>query len=310
MFLAGFFTVGQFSFWGNYLPRVYPLHLRGTGESFAANIGGRLIGTSFAWLTATLAVTPDRAYAPTKVALCRGRGRLLGVSRRIHRELLAAGTAKGESARLMRNAIIGAILIAAVSTLGDFVWAGLAPAASRRVSASRTALSCFSAWAPISDRSRTETVRGALYGAAIGLAAAGSFYVLAPVAGYSVMFFVWAFVWIALAVLVGRVLRTRLMVWREILTRVTLAMIGSGLGFYLISGIWRPFNPQGWDYAVHFLSWTVAYLPGFLALLYPARRILRSKPAPPAAHSSVRSLSNSKESNHAGHQRNSARRVG
>jgi hypothetical protein len=47
---------------------VYPLHLRGTGESFAANIGGRLIGTSFAWVTATLAVTPDRAFAPTKVA--------------------------------------------------------------------------------------------------------------------------------------------------------------------------------------------------------------------------------------------------
>jgi MFS family permease len=69
IFLAGLFTVGQFSFWGNYLPRVYPVHLRGTGESFAANIGGRLIGTSFAWVTATLAVTPDRAYAPTKVAL-------------------------------------------------------------------------------------------------------------------------------------------------------------------------------------------------------------------------------------------------
>ena len=68
-FFAGLLTVGQFSFWGNYLPRVYPVHLRGTGESFAANIGGRLVGTSFAWVTATLAVTPDRAYAPTKVAL-------------------------------------------------------------------------------------------------------------------------------------------------------------------------------------------------------------------------------------------------
>lgn len=56
MFFAGMLTVGQFSFWGNYLPRVYPLHLRGTGESFAANIGGRLIGTSFAWVTTTLAV--------------------------------------------------------------------------------------------------------------------------------------------------------------------------------------------------------------------------------------------------------------
>jgi len=69
VFVAGFLTVAQFSFWGNYLPRVYPLHLRGTGESFAANIGGRLIGTSFAWLTATLAVTSDRAAAPTKMAL-------------------------------------------------------------------------------------------------------------------------------------------------------------------------------------------------------------------------------------------------
>jgi MFS family permease len=55
MFLAGLLTVAQFSFWGNYLPRVYPVHLRGTGESFAANIGGRMLGTSFAWVTATIA---------------------------------------------------------------------------------------------------------------------------------------------------------------------------------------------------------------------------------------------------------------
>jgi MFS family permease len=55
IFLVGFFTVAQFSFWGNYLPRVFPLHLRGTGESFAANIGGRMIGTSFAMLTTQLA---------------------------------------------------------------------------------------------------------------------------------------------------------------------------------------------------------------------------------------------------------------
>ena len=68
IFFAGLLTVAQFSFWGNYLPRVYPLHLRGTGESFAANIGGRLIGTSFAWLTVTLATTDDPSYAPTKLA--------------------------------------------------------------------------------------------------------------------------------------------------------------------------------------------------------------------------------------------------
>jgi len=54
MFLAGVFTVGQLSFWGNYLPRVYPTHLRGTGEGFAANIGGRMLGTSFALVTTQL----------------------------------------------------------------------------------------------------------------------------------------------------------------------------------------------------------------------------------------------------------------
>src|SRR5205807_1706611 len=42
VFLAGLFTVAQFSFWGNYLPLVYPVHLRGTGESVGANIGGRM----------------------------------------------------------------------------------------------------------------------------------------------------------------------------------------------------------------------------------------------------------------------------
>jgi hypothetical protein len=34
---------------------VYPTHLRGTGESFAANVGGRMIGTSFALVTTQLA---------------------------------------------------------------------------------------------------------------------------------------------------------------------------------------------------------------------------------------------------------------
>src|SRR5204863_4752770 len=51
IFAVGFLTVAQFSFWGNYLPRVYPVHLRGTGEGFAANVGGRMIGTSANALT-------------------------------------------------------------------------------------------------------------------------------------------------------------------------------------------------------------------------------------------------------------------
>ena len=68
VFLAGFLTVAQFSFWGNYIPRVYPTHLRGTGESFAANIGGRMLGTSAALFTTRLANVMPGATPPTKLA--------------------------------------------------------------------------------------------------------------------------------------------------------------------------------------------------------------------------------------------------
>lgn len=62
--LAGFFTVAQFSFWGNYLPRVYPVHLRGTGEGFAANIGGRLLGTSFFAVTSQISTRAFEGGSP------------------------------------------------------------------------------------------------------------------------------------------------------------------------------------------------------------------------------------------------------
>jgi MFS family permease len=69
MFLAGVFTVGQLSFWGNYLPRVFPTHLRGTGEGFAANIGGRMLGTGFAFVTTTLANYTPGATPPMRLAV-------------------------------------------------------------------------------------------------------------------------------------------------------------------------------------------------------------------------------------------------
>ena len=80
IFVAGLFTVAQFSFWGNYIPLVFPLHLRGTGESFAANIGGRILGTSAAWLTITFAesVPPSPAKIAVTAAVVAGGFALVG----------------------------------------------------------------------------------------------------------------------------------------------------------------------------------------------------------------------------------------
>jgi MFS family permease len=66
--LVGMMTIAQFSFWGNYLPRVFPVYLRGTGESFAANVGGRMIGTSAALVTTQLVAAMPGQGIPVQLA--------------------------------------------------------------------------------------------------------------------------------------------------------------------------------------------------------------------------------------------------
>ena len=72
IFAVGVATISQMSFWGNYLPRVYPTHLRGTGESFAANVGGRMIGTCAALVTTSLVTSMPGGSVPIRLAYAAG----------------------------------------------------------------------------------------------------------------------------------------------------------------------------------------------------------------------------------------------
>lgn len=181
--------------------------------------------------------------------------------------------------------VIGALVIAAVSTLGDFMWAegNLRDQPLYGLAHGTILFLCIGAYLGATER---QPYLGAMVGAIIGLLAAGSFYVLSPYAGYSVMFLIWAFVWASLAVLTGRILRSRRPAqaghqvlecesWSVVIARAAAAAIGSGIAFYLISGIWRPFDPQGWDYAAHYFSWTLAYFPGLAALTWRSNKAKR-----------------------------------
>jgi MFS family permease len=53
-FVATLLVMAQFSFIGNYLPRLFPTDVRGTGESVAINVGGRVIGAAAAFATPQL----------------------------------------------------------------------------------------------------------------------------------------------------------------------------------------------------------------------------------------------------------------
>jgi MFS family permease len=79
IFLATMFFNGLHSFWGNYLPRVYPTRLRGTGESFAANIGGRVFGVSAVLITTTLSNVMPGGGPAARLAYSAGAVSLFGI---------------------------------------------------------------------------------------------------------------------------------------------------------------------------------------------------------------------------------------
>ena len=60
------------SFWGNYLPRVFPTHLRGTGEGIALNFGGRVLAVTAAVLTTQLANVMPADSASLRLAYSAG----------------------------------------------------------------------------------------------------------------------------------------------------------------------------------------------------------------------------------------------
>jgi hypothetical protein len=165
--------------------------------------------------------------------------------------------------------LAGAFLLGALNTLGDFVWASLSLPHRTLFGLIHGAVLCLALGLYLGVR-RRRPARGALGGALVGLASAGSFYLLAPRFGYRAMFVSWMALWIGFALLDARVLRG-LAVNREALVRGLLAAVGSGLAFYAISDIWLRPTPGGPRYAYHFLCWTVAFLPGFLALLLGRR---------------------------------------
>ena len=117
---------------------------------------------------------------------------------------------------------------------------------------------------------RRRPVRGAMAGALVGLGAAAFYYALAFSMGYAAMFVAWMALWAGFALLAARGLGEPRAPLREALIRGALAAVFSGLAFYAISGIWTRPDPGGPDYTYRFVCWTVAFPPGFVALL--ARR--------------------------------------
>jgi hypothetical protein len=166
------------------------------------------------------------------------------------------------------RALLGALLLAAASTLADAVWAHwiLRHRPIYGLIHGSLLLLVFGVYLGVVGRTMRSFLLGLLGGPAAGLAAASSYYLLARFLRYSAMFAAWAFLWVLLGILARFVIPGG-QSWRETLLRGIAAALLSGLAFYGISDIWLNHPPGGPNYLYNYLCWTWAFLPGFLALL-------------------------------------------
>jgi hypothetical protein len=167
--------------------------------------------------------------------------------------------------RAMLHAIVASLVLGAVMTLGDWIWAALQIRHTVTAGILHGALMCLVLGAVIGVREGRPSL-GALAGPAIGVIAACAFYLLAPFLGIAAMFPAWMFFWICFALLQAWMRPARTL--GPTLVHGIAAAILSGLAFYAISGIWTRHDPAGPNYAWHFVAWSFAFFPGFLALFF------------------------------------------
>jgi hypothetical protein len=162
------------------------------------------------------------------------------------------------------QALVGGVLLGAVNTFGDFFWEwmNLRHRVAFGVAHGALLLFCLGLYLGILAG---RPIAGAVGGIISGTLAACVFYALAPMMRLAAMFPAWVALWLLIGLLDGVVLRRGRV--GQALARGAIAGAVSGLAFYAISGIWTRPSPGGPRYLVNFASWTIAFTPGFLALL-------------------------------------------
>jgi hypothetical protein len=163
----------------------------------------------------------------------------------------------------VRHAVLSTVVVAAVATFGDWIWATYLSEHVAIAGMIHGALLCLAMGAMVA-RPHGRVVTGALAGIGIGLAAAALFYVLAPLLRYAAMFPAWFALWVLLAVLKHKLAPGTPLRWA--ITRGIISGVASGMAFYLVSGMWTRWNPQAIDYLDHGARWMFASAPGFLVL--------------------------------------------
>ncbi len=182
---------------------------------------------------------------------------------------------------------VAALALAAISTFADMIWALWIPAHRAIFGLLHGALLFMLMGVVLgvlaARRSDTDAGNPILQGAVgellAGLGGAAAFYALFGAIGWAAMFVAWMWVWMVTA-FVNRWLRGGTEGLGITLGRGIAAAVLSGVAFWAISGIWLDGSTRNPDYVRNFVSWFVAFAPGFACLLLEPAASGRTRPVP------------------------------
>jgi energy-converting hydrogenase Eha subunit E len=169
--------------------------------------------------------------------------------------------------------IIGILAVAAVSTIGDYLWYEVGVPHRMTFGIAHGALLLGSVGAVIGALSR-KPIMGALAGAIAGIGGALLYYAVVTMHGRMfAMLAGWTAVWLLLAIFDARAIRSPRGSWSGALARGVVAALLAGAGFYLVLGVlWGRPPAGGRNYLLQYGAWLVAWAPGLVSLALRARR--------------------------------------
>ena len=174
------------------------------------------------------------------------------------------------------KSIIGILVVAAVATVGDFIWYTYGVRHTIVTGVVHGALLLTVVGAVLGAASG-RVLRGLPIGTLAGIGGAASYFVLVALVDRrtygSAIPAAWVIMWLILAALEGRSLRApERRSWSAIAVRGLAAAVFGGVAFYLVMNtLWGRPPAAGRNYVLQFFAWAFAWAPGLLALTLGGR---------------------------------------
>ena len=165
----------------------------------------------------------------------------------------------------MLEAFAAALLLGGINTIADTVSAELKLAARPIYVFARVLVMCYCVGGIVGARAK-QLMMGTVGGLMIGSLVAAVYYLLAPVAAFAGLALARTLVWVGFSLLEA-LLEGGSSIGGAALQGVLAAILAGGF-YYAISGIWPEMSSREPDLLRALLSWSAAFLPGFIVLFW------------------------------------------